>query len=253
MNTSNYKKLRQFIFEEGVGDDIPSECSDLLHIYIGLELDGENAAEAYPQVQACLESSPTFHQLYQSMKKLIADERQGILIEPPSYTVPDQDFIHSLLSADSTKQSKKLYLIQWAIKEAGQLIVHLRGEAHRKAQELLDDMNDAVAVQQLQLSGPMRGKTTQLPKFQLKGALDDLEIEIKTSEIEGEPTLCQVAVQVNIPSLGGWPKLGNTKVALSNRNEEIETQSTDAYGVALFDRISITDLDYLMFEIVPSR
>jgi hypothetical protein len=67
--------------------------------------------------------------------------------------------------------------------------------------------------------------------------------------MRGDPTRCTVIVKVNIPSRGGWPNLAGTEVMLKRGELELDTQTTDAYGEAVFERIATDDLAHLIFEI----
>lgn len=252
MNHSDYNSLLRYIFDQHPDEEFPAECENLLHAYIEQELAGVNADLMYPQVKGCIDNSSAFRELYDSVKTYMINEQNDALIEPV-IPEPDINFIRSLIKKPASNDEPKVYFMNWDYKETGQLIVHLRGKLHQAGERLLKNEQESISPGELLLAGSLMGEPNKLPHFQLKGTAKDIDVEIKTLPIEGDSESCKIAVQVNIPSRGGWPKLKNTRVSLSKIDESIQTLLTDPFGVVVFNNIPIEDLDYLMFEILPSN
>jgi hypothetical protein len=92
-------------------------------------------------------------------------------------------------------------------------------------------------------------ETLDLRPFTLIGEVPDRDIRIEVEQVRGDPARCTITVQVRIPSLGGWPKLRGTHVTLKHGDIEIDNQTTDAHGNAVFMRVAVDDLAQLEFAI----
>lgn len=92
------------------------------------------------------------------------------------------------------------------------------------------------------------GKT--LLKLELKEGVEDLEVTVTAEEQQNDPRRCTVIVEVNIPSRGGWPNLGDTKVSLKE-GTELQTRLTDAFGKAVFENVSTEALSNLDLKVIP--
>ncbi len=248
MTELDVQTLLQFVFEADESEStINPDCQHLLHAYIEVELAGENGAEQYPQVHNCIETDPTFRQSYEELKELLHLEQQGTFVEPPIPGNFDRDFLES-----GAPQEHKRYQLQWYLNELGHLIVHLTGQLIDSAKESVEQVQASLANQPRPvLAGELRSTLSQLPQFSLKGVVDDMEVQIQAKEIKDDATACQIKVQVNIPSRGGWPNLGKISVALRQGEQDLGTRLTNAFGIVTFPPVELKALDYLVFEIVP--
>lgn len=137
------------------------------------------------------------------------------------------------------------------VRESGQVIIRVLEEA----------LNTAVFNFQHGLQSPvgqpalgrLRGKRSLQTLFQLalQEGIEDLEVTVTVAVKRGDPNHCTVTVQASIPSRGGWPNLAGTEVILKQDELIIETQTTNAYGRAVFEGITTEQLAQLTFEIVP--
>lgn len=91
-----------------------------------------------------------------------------------------------------------------------------------------------------------------LVQVELKEGVEDLEVIVVVQEKVNDARHCTITVDVNIPSRGGWPNLGNTEVTLRKEGMELRTRLTDAFGKAIFEDILRDELFDLDLEIVPA-
>ena len=250
MTKSDTSSLLRFLFEEEPELAVPAECLDSLHAYIEIELAGENADVQYPQIQPCLQSDPVFYQLYEAAKEILMMEQENTLLDPPETAVVDEAFLESILTVEPTT---KQYRMQWHLNQLGHLIVQLSSTFIDNTREGLAQFTDKPPAQPaLILAGELRSSSEQLPQFSLKGAVEDIDVDIKLEQTQNDPSLCQITVNVDIPSREGWPNLADTTITIRRGETEVGQRMTDPYGTAIFTDIAVTDLDYLIFEIVPS-
>ena len=86
----------RFVFDDdGDGEPLYEECRKKLHAYIEAELDGEDAAELYPQVKRCLDTYAGFAEEYEEFRTLFLMERRGEFVEPPFEPTFDFSFLES--------------------------------------------------------------------------------------------------------------------------------------------------------------
>ena len=135
------------------------------------------------------------------------------------------------------------------LKEAGQVIIRLIGEALNTATlnlpQGLQPAADRPAFGRLRGSQP-------LFEVALREEIDDFEAVIIVDTSRKDPTHCAITVEVNILSRGGWPNLANTEVKLKQNEVVLATQVTNAYGRTVFSNITTDELTKLNFEITPS-
>lgn len=139
---------------------------------------------------------------------------------------------------------------KWRLGEAGQVIVRFLSETMPQTFSTL-----------LQPPGIQPAYTTARrgaePSAQVLGQLSlieagqDLEITLMAEPKRGDSTACTLIVEVNIPSRGGWPHLGNTEVVLKRDSAILAARSTDAFGKAVFEGITLVELPLLAFELTP--
>ncbi len=248
MTELDVRSLLQFVFDVDEPElAVDLDCQHLLHAYIEAELAGGNSAEQYPQVQSCIEADKAFRPTYEELKEVLRLEQQNALVEPPIPARLETSFFEA-----NSPPVHKQYQLQWYLNELGHLIVHLTGQLVDSAKEGVSQLQESMTRQPgLIMAGELRSAPSQLPQFSLKGIVEDIEVEIQAKETKSDPTTCQIEVQVNIPSRGGWPNLGNIRVTLRQEDKELDNRLTNAFGAATFKNVALADLDYLVFEIAP--
>lgn len=253
MTNPDTNSLLRFIFEEADETTVPNECDELLHAYIEFELAEGTAASKYPQVHECIETLPNFRLLYEEVKALLIAEKTSTFIDSPETAILPEAFVESFVRQKPEKI--KQYRVQWNVTDAGRLIIQLTGklvDSVRKHSELIPNSLDVQKQASLILAGGVRSSPRQLPQFELKGIVDDMEVEIKSQDSKQGADYCQIVVRVNIPSRGGWPNLADTEVVLRQEKKQIGKRFTDAHGIVIFPTVLIEALDKLSFEISPS-
>lgn len=216
------------------------ECQDLLPEYLQAEMDGRAHEVQWRPVALHLETCSHCSAVYASLRDLaeLADGRRGR--EPPHYPVPELSF----LRAEGAPEPQPLK-VPWRLDELGRLVIEFSAGLVRALR--------APAYQPAYATARLKSARSQrvLYQFSLKEAGEDLEVTITAEERRDDPTRCTVIVEANVPSRGGWPHLGGTKVTLRRGEQELGTQLTDAFGKAVFEGIPIDDLGHLVFEIAP--
>lgn len=134
------------------------------------------------------------------------------------------------------------------IKEAGTVVIRLMESAVSQAVANLQP-----PLPRLALGGARRGRSSAtLLEASSKEALDDFETLIFIETDWQDPDHCSITVQVDIPSLGGWPHLGDTAVSLKKDETLLSTKTTNAFGRVIFQGIATSELTRLSFEITPA-
>ena len=213
------------------------ECQDLLPEYLQAEAEGRADDAQWHLVAFHLETCPHCSAECATLSELLELAHRERGEEPPRYPVPDLSFLRR--AKDGPPQPLS---IPWRLDELGHLIIEFSAEVLRAFQM------PAYAVSGLKSKPPKA-----LCQISLKEAVEDTEITITVEEMRADPVRCTVAVGVDIPSRGGWPNLAGTEVTLKRGELELNTQTTDAHGEAVFEGIATDDLPHLVFEVAPYR
>ena len=216
------------------------ECQDLLPEYLEAEARGEAHKAQWRPVAYHLETCPHCSAERASLSELLELAHGERGEEPPRYPVPDLSFLRR-----EQGKPRQPAGAPWHLDELGRLIVEFSSELLRAFQ--VPAYQPAYAAAGIKSKKPPR----TLCQLSLKEAVQDLEVTITAEEMRADPTRCTVTVEVNIPSRGGWPHLAGTEVMLKRGDLGLDTQTTDAYGEAVFEGIATKDLSHLVFEIMP--
>lgn len=215
------------------------ECQDLLPDYLQAEARGRTHEEQWHPVAFHLETCPHCSAEHATLSELLELAHGERGEEPPRYPVPDLSFLRRRKDRPPQPIS-----IRWHLDEFSRLIIELSADLLRALQ--------LPAYQPTYAAARLKSKSSRiLCQLSLKEAAEDMEVTITAEEMRGDPTHCTVVVAVNIPSRGGWPNLVGTEVMLKRGELELDTQTTDAYGEAIFEGIATDDLAHLVFEIMP--
>jgi len=217
------------------------ECQDLLPEYLQAETDGRADDAQWHRVALHLETCPHCSAEYAELSALLELAHGERGVEPPRYPVPDLSFLRR--KQDRPPQPVS---IPWHLNELGHLIIEFSAEILRAFQ--MPVYQPAYATAGLRARSPRT-----LCQLSLKEAVKDTEITITAEEKRADPTRCAVTVKVAIPSRGGWPNLAGTEVILKRDELQLDAQTTDAHGEAVFEGIATDDLAHLVFEIVSHR
>lgn len=215
-------------------------CQGLLPDYFEAERLGQAHTERWRPVILHLEICPHCAAAYAALHDIaaLAEGQRGA--EPPHYPTPDLSFLRAAAVQ-----------VPWRLDELGRLVVELSAELVRALRS--PSFQPALAGLKSDTSRRVICQVSLKPALGGEGeALEDLEMTITAEEKRGDPAYCTVIVQVHIPSRGGWPNLGSTRVTLKRGEQELETQQTDAFGKAVFEGILTADLEHLAFEISPA-
>jgi predicted SprT family Zn-dependent metalloprotease len=217
------------------------ECQDLLPEYLQAEAEGQTDEAQWHLMALHLETCPHCSAEYATLSELLELAHGERGEEPSRYPVPDLSFLRRAKNRPPQPVS-----IPWRLNELGHLIIEFSAEVLRAFQ--LPAYQPAYAVAGLKAKSPRT-----LCRISMKEAVEDTEVTITAEETRDDPTRCMVTVRVNIPSRGGWPNLAGTEVILKRDELQLDTQTADAYGEAVFEGIATDDLAHLVFEIVPHR
>jgi predicted SprT family Zn-dependent metalloprotease len=213
------------------------ECQNLLPDYVQAEAEGQAHEPRWRPVTFHLETCPHCSTEYAALSELLELAHGERGEEPLRYPVPDLAFLRR--KKDRSPQPAS---IPWRLDEFGRLIIGFSADLLRAFQ--LPAYQPAYAM-----TGLKSKSSRILCQLSLKEAVEDVEVTITAEEMRADPTRCTVVVEVNIPSRGGWPNLAGTEVMLKRDELELDTQTTDAYGEAVFEGIATNDLAHLIFEI----
>lgn len=215
------------------------ECQDLLPGYVRAEANGQARQSQWHLVMLHLQTCPHCAEAHGSLADLIAlaDGERGL--EPPEYPVPELSFLR-----DNKDEPPYPLEIPWHINRLGTMVVEFSAELIHMLQT--PPYKPAYAPG-LKTAGEQR----VLCQLSLKEA-KDLEVTVTVEEQQDDPVHCTIIIEVNIPSKEGWPNLAGSKVVLKRGQELLETQWTDAFGKAIFERVRTKDLPHLVFEITPT-
>lgn len=209
------------------------DCKAQLAEYVDAQVMGVESGKAFAEVELHLQVCPHCAREYRELLALTESAYAEDLPQPARQ--PKFDF--SFLEAGSKR------FVWWD--ELGRLIIEFSAELVRAFQPPAPRLGYAGVKSEK----PQR-TLCQLP---VQDPDEDLEVTITAEEARDDPNACTVVVEVNIPSLGGWPNLSGTEVTLKRDEQELESQATDAFGKAVFEGVSTDDLPHLVFEIKPHR
>ncbi|MCK6623699.1 MAG: hypothetical protein DPW09_02065 [Anaerolineae bacterium] len=139
------------------------------------------------------------------------------------------------------------------LKETGQLVIQIVGEALDKASRYVSQgpprLADQLAYGGLRSEDPARS----LGQLALTKEVEDLEVIITAETMRRQADQCAITVHVNIPSRGGWPNLAGTAVTLKRDEVKLTTHTTNAHGQTVFEGIPTAEFAHLSFEIIPAN
>lgn len=222
----------------------PGDCKsfddELVAAYIESELSGGDPATAFPQLRAHLESCATCQAEYTELKALLQFEEIDTLQALPFVPIFDFSFLARLHKAQPpTDQPER----PWQVDVMGRLMI-------RFSQALLQTLQPKPQMEY----GLKRAEGAEiLYSFPLQPTVDDLNVGITVRTAPHPAGQCTIAVEVEIPSRGGWPNLAATTVVLRHGDTLLQRQQTDAFGKTLFRSIPIEQLPHLVFEITPTQ
>ena len=243
MSRLNQKRMQE-VLGEATAPDLSAVQLDreALLVYIEAELAGHRAAQVHPQVALALADSALWRQEYVALKEFLAWEAQGPLAQPPR--PPRFDF--SYLPAPTPVAEPTTALqpqLSWYWAQLGYLVVDLSAAVQRLLQlpQLQPDHSFIRAGQ---------GEQTEV-RFTLENQLVDLNLRLTIAREPATGDQCQVMVEAEIPSRGGWPNLADTIVNLKQADTVVQSCLTDAFGKALFPAVALSQLPTLQVEVIP--
>lgn len=135
--------------------------------------------------------------------------------------------------------------------ETGQIIIKFGAEAVAAIRQKLAEGLQPPAADPLAFGGVRSGGASRVYEWNFNEGVADFEAIITLETDWQAPEQCDVVVDVNIPSRGGWPKLADIEVVLKEAERVIATQTTNPFGQAVFKQIPTAQLNRLRFEIGP--
>lgn len=213
-----------------------------LVVYLEAELAGQDAARLYPQTAQALAGSGVWRQEYAALKAFLTWSADTVLVQPPR--PPRLDFSYLPASTPVAEPAPAVATeFSWYWAPLGYLVVDLSAAVQRLLQP---------PQQQPVYSFRRASQGEQnVVYFALENQLADLNLRLI---IEREPAAgdqCQVIVEAEIPSRGGWPNLADTIVNLKQADTVVQSRLTDDFGKAVFADVALTQLPALQVEVIP--
>ena len=247
-----FRLLRQILVTEDAEDRVPAQDAPC-HIeqyelpgYIEMEFNGEDPVSRYPTLHARLADCEQCQTAYTEIKELLLMEQTGVMVDPPSSAQFDLSYLqHS--SAQETEHSSVESIkeritdgVKWHLSAAGRMWVQLSD--HLMANSTSLDIQPAFT----------KSSGAELFKISSQNLAPDMVITVTGRELQNRPEQCSLAVDVDIPSRGGWPNLAGAEVVLTIEAETVDSKLTDAFGGCLFDGIEKRDLPRVRLQIRSS-
>ena len=229
---------------EAAAPDLSAEQLDweALLIYIEAELAGSDAAKMHPQVALALADSALWRQEYAALKEFLAWEAQGPLAQPPRPPCFDFSYLPAPTPV-AEPTTAVLPHLSWYWAQLGYLVVELSAAVQRVLQApQLQPAYSFVRTGQ--------GEQNEV-HFTLENQLADLNLRLTIAREPATGDQCQVIVEAEIPSRGGWPNLADTIVNLKEADTVVQSCLTDAFGKAVFPSVALSQLPALKVEVIP--
>jgi hypothetical protein len=210
------------------------ECQDRLPEYLlASAIDQARQAQWNPLITH-LETCPHCSEAFATLSDLseLADGSRGF--ESMQYPEPNISFLRN---KPATSRPVKT---PWRLDTLGRLVIEFSAELIRSLQP------PAYAAGLKSVAG------AEAVLLDVADATPDLHVTIAADRTRTAPAHYTLSVTVNIPSRGGWPHLVGSEVILKRGDLVLATQTTDAFGIAVFGGIEESDLARLVFEITPA-
>lgn len=211
------------------------ECEELLPEYFQADKEGRTGEARWQSLTRHLDVCPACRAAYAVLVDLIALAGNE---EETSFTTdlePDLSFLDEKQSEPTGSTSS------WQLDRLGRLIIDFSVELLRSWQ--------------IASPSPVGLKDDQLINTLYQGSITEVNADVAvtiTVEARREDSQhCNLLVEVNILSRGGWPHLGGTEVILKQYDTVLEIQQTDSFGQVLFEAVPAGALPQLRLEITP--
>ena len=216
---------------------------DLL-VYIETERAGRAAAQLHPQVQSALASSAACRQAYEALKAFLQWEASAVLETPPRPLQLDLSYLPVATPAPVVVQpATVLAQLSWYWAQLGYLVVEL-------SSEILGPLQSLQPQPTYSFARAAQGEANAY-HFTLENQLADLNFRLTIEREQPAGDQCQVIVEAEIPSRGGWPNLADTIVNLKQADTVVQSRLTDAFGRAVFPAVALSQLPALQVEVIP--
>lgn len=210
------------------------QCQDQLPGYLYATQTEQADRAQWRPVVLHLATCPHCADVYAELSALHALAESARGAEPVAYAAPQLAFLQ--------KKRARTTRRPWRLDRLGRLVIAFSAE-------LLGALQPAPQPGFAGASVKANEASRVLYSYTLNDAVEDLELTISAEEQRDDADRCTVTVQVHIPSRGGWPNLGGVIVTLKRGRQELATQTTDAFGNAVFAGIALADLPRLVFRI----
>jgi hypothetical protein len=240
--------------DNGVASDAKAleTAEQMLYVYVDAELEGKDVETLFPEVHSAVQTYAELAQQYEDLKAILWAEQRENLKQPPIAADFDFSYLKTELPVTEAEQPiaatnshgvrSQVATKPWWWDSVGRVIIAF-------SHELLQSLQSS-PLQMAPVKSAASHSGSQL-QYVVQGEEDDVHVEIAVRDARDHADCCDIAVSVEVPSRGGWPHLGGSQVILKRDDEWQETQSTDAFGKALFLEIAKADLPYLVFQITP--
>ncbi|MEZ4864459.1 MAG: hypothetical protein R3C14_24305 [Caldilineaceae bacterium] len=204
--------------------------------YVNAQLGSADAGAAarWHALQVHLAHCPACHAMFQEVSEMVQIAAMPSF-QPERTPAPDLSFL-----APPAPQLAAPAQVHWRMDEVGALIIEF-------SRSLLASVAPPLMVG---LKGDATRKT--LCRIDLQEVFADLAVSIVALEAFQDPSHCELLVEVDIPSRGGWPNLAGIAVVIRHGAQVLASRQTDAYGKAVITEIRTADLAELTVQVQPN-
>lgn len=229
MNPDLKSVLEAILDTDGAEQPTCRRCQDVLYVYIGTELDGEDPAAIFPAARLHLGECDACQQEYEELKALLLMERRGEFAQPP--VEPAFDF--SFLEAAPRRPS-----IWETVESAGQEITRLFTEvrvliSRERASfaQLPGSLSPAWAAAPALREKAARPETQTLP---LPAPEHDISLSLTVGPVSGDET----AFSVQVTQISSGQPLSRARVTVRDEQRRLLiSELTHADGRVTFPHI----------------
>lgn len=238
MKVSSAQKILERLFQDNIMT-VASEphFQELLTAYIELELAGQAAAEAYPQVHSQIMANLAIREAYEELRELFQQEQTNSWLEPSLIAT----FYTQLQAPGSTPTPAQQVAvgITWLLDKSDRLLIKLSTEFIEKlvwmpsAQPFAKALNPVAPQLLVSVTSPP----------EIESVMAMLQIR------EGQSaTHCDVIVKLSIPGRTTLQQAG-VEVIATGAGVTRQRRRTDGFGKVIFKEIEWRALETLSLEI----
>jgi hypothetical protein len=211
------------------------DCQDRLPGYSKLIATGKAGGRRWTSVELHLATCPHCSAEFAEIRHLVALAQRETGVEPPSYPVPQLGFLGQAPHEPAPARA-------WHLDRMRRLVITFSAELLQALRPPQQDYATGM------VKSSEKSSSASLYRFELAGAVEDLDVTITADQTAADPSHCRVVVRINIPSRD-WPNLRGIQIVLARGHDVLAKKITNAYGEASFGEIAVAALPDLVFTV----